>query len=174
MSMRFSPPVQPEVMSRSRWRVLLRLSAMALPERGGSLLELALVLPFLSLLLIGVIDFGRAYYFSIEVAGAAHTGALYGTQNPTDTTGMQNAALGDAPDVTSVPAMAMTATATYGCECSDGTSAVALCATQPSCGVNVVNYVQVTTSATYTPLFHWPGIPASFPLQGQARLRAGQ
>jgi len=147
---------------------------MALPERGESLVELALVLPFLSLLLIGVIDFGRAYYFSIEVAGAAHTGALYGTQNPTDTPGMVSAALGDAPDVTSVPAMAMTATATYGCECSDGTSAVALCATQPSCGVNVVNYVQVTTSATYTPLFHWPGIPASFPLQGQARLRAGQ
>ncbi len=169
MSMRFSLPVQPEVMSRSRWRVLLRLSAMALPERGGSLVELALVLPFLSLLLIGVIDFGRAYYFSIEVAGAAHTGALYGTQNPTDTTGMQNAALGDASDVPGV-----TATATYGCECSDGSHAVALCATPPSCGVNLVNYVQVTTSATYTPLFRWPGIPASFPLQGQARLRAGQ
>jgi hypothetical protein len=42
------------------------------------------------------------------------------------------------------------------------------------CTVNVVNYVQVTTSATYKTLMPWPGIPSSFSLQGMARLRAGQ
>ena len=153
----------------SRQRVT-PVAVLTRPERGESLVELALLLPFLCLLLIGVIDFGRAYYLSIEVTNAANTGALYGTKNSKDTTGMQNAALGDAPDVPGV-----TATATYGCECSDGSSAVAPCpATPPSCGVNLVNYVQVITSATYTPLFPWPGIPATISLQGKARLRAGQ
>jgi Flp pilus assembly protein TadG len=151
---------------RRRWIALIALLSQ---ERGASLLELALALPLLSLLLLGVIDFGRAYYFNIEVSGAAHTGALYGTHNPTDTTGMQNAALGDAPDVPGV-----TATATYGCECSDGSNGVPLCATQPSCGINVVNYVQVTTTATYKTLFPWPGIPSSIVLTGTAQLRAGQ
>ena len=137
-------------------------------ERGASLLEFALLFPFLSLLLLGVIDFGRAYYLNIEVSNAAYVGALYGSQNPTDATGMQNAALGEAPDVSGIAA-----TATYGCECSDGTSPITQCTSQPSCTVNVVKYVQVTTSATYRTLFPWPGIPSSFSLQGTARLRAG-
>jgi len=137
--------------------------------KGASLVEFGLLLPLLCLLLIGVIDFGRAYYLDIEVSNAAHAGALYGTQNSTDITGMQNAATGDAQDVTG-----MTATATYGCECSDGSSVTPLCSSQPTCGVNAVNYVQVTTSATYHPLFPWPGIPSSVSLQGSAKLRAGQ
>jgi Flp pilus assembly protein TadG len=127
------------------------------------------MLPFLTLLLLGVIDFGRAYYVNVEVSNAAYTGALYGTQNHSDTTGMQNAATGDAPDVAGI-----TATATYGCECSDGSNVVASCSTQPTCSVNVVNYVQVTTSATYRTMFPWPGIPSSLALQGSAKLRAGQ
>ena len=143
--------------------------AVLCPEAGASLVEFALLLPFLCLLLLGVIDFGRAYYLGIEVRNAAHAGALYGTQNSTDITGMQNTALGDAQDVTG-----MTATATYGCECSDGSSVTPLCGTQPTCGVNSVNYVQVTTAATYRTLFPWPGIPSSVALQGSAKLRAGQ
>jgi Flp pilus assembly protein TadG len=156
--------------SEARWRPgIISLVAWAARERGASLVEFALMLPFLALLLLGLIDFGRAYYVNVEVSSAAYTGALYGTQNSSDTTGMQNAAAGDAPDVSG-----MTATATYGCECSDGTNPVATCSSQPSCTTNVVGYVQVTTAATYKPLFPWPGIPASLALQGFARLRASQ
>jgi Flp pilus assembly protein TadG len=127
------------------------------------------MLPFLTMLLLGVMDYGRALYVNVEVSNAAYTGALYGTQNYSDTTGMQNAALGDAPDISGI-----TATAAYGCECSDGSNAVAGCSSQPTCSVNVVNYVQVTTLATYKPMFPWPGIPASIAMQGSAKLRAGQ
>jgi Flp pilus assembly protein TadG len=139
-------------------------------ERGSSVLELAFMLPFLLFLLIAAADFGRAYYLMIEVADAAHTGALYGTQNPTDTTGMQNAAKGNAGNIPS----GLTATATYGCECSDGTSAVASCTSTPSCTVNAVNYVQVITSYTYSPLLPYPGAPSSLTLQGKSRMRASQ
>ena len=156
--------------ARVRWgRWAIRHFSWVRQDLGASLVELGLMLPFLALLLLGVIDFGRAYYVNVEVSNAAYTGALYGTQNSTDTTGMQNAALADAPDVTG-----MAATATYGCECSDGNNPVISCTTQPSCGVNVVNYVQVTTSVSYRPIFPWPGIPSSIALQGSARLRAGR
>ena len=156
--------------SQARWRQgMVHFVTWGAREGGASLVEFALMLPFLSLLLLGVIDFGRAFYVDVEVSNAAYTGALYGTQNYSDTTGMQNAALGDAPDITGI-----TATANYGCECSDGSNAVASCSSQPTCSVNVVNYVQVTTSATYKPMFPWPGIPSSIAMQGSAKLRAGQ
>lgn len=137
-------------------------------RRGQSLVEIAFLLPILGLLLAGVIDFGRAYYLSIEINNAALAGAEYGTQNETDTTGMKAAATADAHDVPG-----FTPTASYGCECSDGTSASVSCAKQPTCSVNAVNYVLVTTSATYTPIISWPFIPSSFALSGSAKLRAG-
>jgi Flp pilus assembly protein TadG len=131
-------------------------------------------LPLLIVLLLGVIDFGRAYYLSMEIKNAAYSGALFGVQNGTDTTGMQNAATAEAGDAVNLSGW--TATATYGCECSDGSgTASATCATTPSCttGASVVNYVQVSTSATYKTLFPWPGIPSSITLNGLSRLRAG-
>ena len=134
---------------------------------------MALVLPVLFLLLMGVVDFGRAYYLAIEVSQAAHTSALYGSQNPSDITGMQNAAVADAPDVPNFTASSVVATS--GCECSDGSSPVANCATNPSCGGMItVSYVQVNTSVSYSALFPYPGIPSPLTLRGSARMRAGQ
>jgi Flp pilus assembly protein TadG len=138
-------------------------------ERGASLVEFALMLPLLGLLLLGVIDFGRAYYLSIEINNAAYAGAMYGASNSADTTGMTNAALADAPDV-----QGMTATPTIGCECSDGSGVTPNCSSPPSCSVNVVNYVQVKTSTTYNTLIPWPGIPRQLTLTGSAVLRASE
>ena len=156
----------PETTRHVSWRG----AAVLRGERGNSLVELALLLPFLLLLLVGVVDFGRAYYLLLEVASAAHAGALYGTQNPTDTANMQAAATLDAPDVPGI-----TATATYGCECSDGTAASASCTATPSCTspATVVNYVQVDTSAAYTPWLTYPGVSLPSSLTGSARMRAG-
>ena len=155
-------------------------------DGGASLVELAVALPVLGLLLLGVVDFGRAYYLGVEVQNAAEAGALYGTQNLTDITGMQNAATGDMPDVTaSKDVSAYTATATNGCECSDGTNVtpsaqptVSACpaATQPTCTspATLISYVQVTTSATYNTWFHsWiiKGLPTSMKLSGNAKMR---
>ena len=163
------------LLSRLGGRALAPLIALAGTERGSSLIELAVLLPVLSFLLLGVIDFGRAYYLSIEVANAAHAGALYGIGNTGDLSGMQTAATNDAVNVPG-----MTAVATNGCECSDFSASYTLAQcvsiTPPTCTspVTLVNYVQVTTSATYTTMFPWPGIPSSFALNGSAKIRAGQ
>jgi len=136
-------------------------------EGGSSLVEAAFFLPLLLLLLMGVADFGRAYYLAIEVAGAAHAGAVYGAQNITDTTGMQNAAKLNSPDVSG-----LVATGSWGCECSDGTSASASCSRTPACSVNLVYYAKVTTTATYHPIMPWNGINSPITLTGSTTMRS--
>lgn len=135
---------------------------------GASLVELALSMPMFLVILAGAVDFGHAYCVSIEVAGAAQAGALYGVRFPTDVSGMQEAAQNGAPDLTSFNSVAA-----YGCECPDGTSAVPNCTAPPSCSANYVNYVQVTTSAIYSPIITLPGLPAANSLQGFSRMRVG-
>jgi hypothetical protein len=144
-------------------------AALVRSEYGTSLLELAIVLPFLLLLVLGAIDFGRAYYLSIEVANAARAGVQYGVRNPSDFVGMQNAATSDAPDVPG-----LTATPAWGCECSDGTNSVLGCSSPPACAGNPVDFVEVTTSATYAPIIPWPGGPLSIPMSGRAKMRTDQ
>jgi Flp pilus assembly protein TadG len=140
---------------------------IASSEAGSSLVEIAFFLPLLLLLLMGVVDFGRAYYLANEVAGAAHAGAIYGSQNITDTTGMQNAAKLNAPDVSG-----LSATASWGCECSDGTHSSASCTLTPTCSVNVVYYATVTATATYKPIVPWTGINSSMTMTRSATMRS--
>jgi Flp pilus assembly protein TadG len=151
---------------RVRWRATAIDTSLVRSDCGQSLVELALMIPVLGMLLFGAIDFGRGYYLSIEVTNAARAGAQFGVENASAAR-MQTAAKSDAPDVAGI-----TATASYGCECPDGTGQIADCSSSPGCA-NAVNYVQVTTNATYTPLIPWPGIPSSIPLQGQAKMRIG-
>ena len=137
-------------------------------DHGGSLIELSLLLPMLMLLFVGAVDLGRAYYMAIEVAGAAQAGALYGIQNPTDVTGMQAASGAGASNLSN-----LSASATYGCECSDGSAAVASCSSPPSCAYNYVSYVDVVTSAQYVPIFNYPGLPTAMTISREVRMRVG-
>ncbi len=51
-------------------------------DSAQSLVEIALTLPFLLLLLLGVVDLGRMYYTYVTVANAAREGARYGAGHP--------------------------------------------------------------------------------------------
>lgn len=148
-------------------KAIQRMRRLFTREDGSSIAELALVMPMLMLILLGGIDFSRAYFLSIEVAGAAQAGAAYGVMHRTDTTGMSNAATMDAPNVSNLSVT----TPTWGCECSDGTNSSVSCATVPSCTNNQVYWVKVTASATYSPVFPWPHIPSSISLSQTAVMR---
>jgi Flp pilus assembly protein TadG len=150
---------------------------MRMPRRvfgetqGSSLVELAFVLPVLMVVLLGIIDFGRVFYTSAEVANAAHAGAIYGSRTlslANSTTGMQTAATTDAADTTG-----MTSTASVVCECTQGGSVVICQTAQSSCGLTIpLVYVTVTTSAKLTPLVPWPGIPNPITVNATAKMRA--
>jgi Flp pilus assembly protein TadG len=55
-------------------------------ERGQGLVELAIALPVLLLLLLGVLDVGRAYWAVVALKDAASEGASYAAFYPTRTT----------------------------------------------------------------------------------------
>ena len=57
--------------------------AMVRNERGQGLVELALFLPVLLVLVMGVIDFGRVYFAYVTITNAAREGAFYVSLNPT-------------------------------------------------------------------------------------------
>jgi len=57
-------------------------------ERGANIVEAAFVIPLLLILLVGVVDLGRAYFTYITIVNAAREGARWGVAHPTDTSGM--------------------------------------------------------------------------------------
>ena len=136
-------------------------------QSGSSVVELALLTPLLLLLLAGAVDMGQAFYAAIEVSSAATAGADYGIQKPTNTSGMEQAALLDGANLSG-----LAASASWGCECSDGTSASVSCISEPSCSTNPVNYVLVTTSMTFVPILRISGFPSNLALKGSARMRS--
>jgi Flp pilus assembly protein TadG len=138
-------------------------------SQGNTILETALVIPVLVLMLIVVVDMGRAFTMAIANKSAAHAGAIYGSLHPSDTAGMIAAAKLDAADWAVVIPIA-----TFGCQCSDGTSAVASCTAVPTCSYNSVYYVQVSTTAVYVPLLPYTGFTSSLTLKSTARLRASR
>ena len=153
-------------------------------ERAQTVLEFALILPCLMLLSVGIVEIGRAIYYTIEVNNAATVGVEYGAQGfetETDTAGMQTKAMADAVNVPS-----MTATATYGCACDEGAGTSCTYPVPPtsSCAApkksdgsdctspaHIVTCTQVSTQATISPIFHYPGLPASYAANGKAVMR---
>jgi Flp pilus assembly protein TadG len=136
---------------------------------GSSFVELAIVLPIFLLMFVPAVDIGRALYAAIEVSSAAEAGAMYGVQNPGDIAGMESASQSGASNLAGV-----TATATYGCECSDGSSASALCTTTPTtCTYNYVTYIDVVATAPYVTTFKYPGLPSPMNITRETRMRVG-
>ena len=160
-------------------------------ESGQTLLEFAMMLPFMMLLLLGIAEIGRAAFITITVTNAATAGAEYGSQNATtasDFPGMQNAALCDANGHISLSACNTTGiltsgniTPTSGCACDTGAGtscnqAFLSCTSSAitGCTGQIVGCVQVTTHADFSPLFHYPGLPTTYQANGKAVQRVRQ
>lgn len=142
-------------------------------SQGSSLVEVALVMPIFTLLLVCSAEMGRLAYCAIEVTNAAYAGASYGAEShatAADTTNIQLAATTDGSNIAG-----LAATTTTSCSCSNGTeitcaAAVANCASP----ARIEESVQVNTTATVSSIFHYPGVPTSFTLHGQSILRVVQ
>jgi Flp pilus assembly protein TadG len=153
-------------------------------QGGQAMVELAVSIPLLMIVIAGAIDFGTACYVAIEVTSAARSGAQYGAQNATtmqDINGMILAAKNGAQQIGSTCSRGKTCwntsypTAAFGCECADGTVITPNNVTCSNCstGNHWINYVTVTTVATYYPMIPWPGISSSYTFNGYAKMRLG-
>jgi Flp pilus assembly protein TadG len=134
---------------------------------GQTVLELALLLPLMLLLLVGLIEIGRFAYFDILVSNAARAGAQYGAQSliqAADINGIKTAAQNDGLTT-------MTITSAQQCTCVAGV--LGGCPAGGVCPQPLV-YVQVTASEKFDSLFNYPGLPSSLTLASTATMRVSQ
>lgn len=77
-------------MTGSQFRTGKRRENMIRPkrERGQSLVELSVSLLVLLFLLSGAVEFGIAFFQFVQLRDAVQEGALYGSMNPDDTSGI--------------------------------------------------------------------------------------
>lgn len=141
-------------------------------EAGQSLVEAAVAAPMFFLLLMGAGELARVAYVAIEVSNAARAGAQYGAQSSAnwgDSTGIATAASEDAANVSG-----LTTTSSTGNTCSDGTAATSSNGTV-SCasGAQPLGTVTVTSSASFDPLIHIPGLPTTMNLSSSATETCG-
>ena len=137
-------------------------------EKGQAMIEFALLLPVLLIILLGIIEFGRAAFYAIEVADAARAGAQYGSQSLADAaneTNIMAAAQNNAQDMGGALMVNNISTA---CVCPGG-GVVGSC-TAALAGCYPLVYLTVTTSYVFTPLFNYPGLPTTYNLTGSSTL----
>jgi len=155
-------------------------------ESGNALIELAMIFTFLGIpMLWGTSQMGVLVYDSIEVSNAANAGAVYGAKDTThaaNTAGITTAAQADATDFprANMGNSALTVTSNYFYYCANAVGgANPKLSTNASCGAagtsnETMEFVQVTTSATVTPILKFPGVPSSYTVRGNAVLTVQQ
>ena len=135
---------------------------------GAAGVEFALLLPTLSLLLMGTFDYGALAYQTMQVAAAAHAGADYALHNGWSQTGVQNAVVGATSlTVSANPAPALS----KGC-ISNNALVITTNTTCPS-GTTAGSYVVVNAQTPFSPLLAWSGLsfPSTITAQAAVRIR---
>src|SRR5688572_4349883 len=140
-------------------------------EFGHAAVELALITPVLMVLTVGAFDFGRIFYYTMAVTGAAHAGAQWGSMsaaNASNTAGMTTRVENHAPGlgVTASPAP------TRICRCGNGTATPNPQACNVGCTGTLRIYASVTARRTFSPIARIPGIPSTITIVRTAQMRA--
>ena len=121
-------------------------------RRGVAVVELAVLLPILTLLFVVAVDYARVFYFAVTVGGAARNGAMYARDSviakESPFTSLEQAALADASNLTPTPTVAS----------KSGTDEKG----QP--------YVEVTVTYTFTTMTNYPLVPSSVALARTVRM----
>lgn len=135
---------------------------------GNVAVEFALIAPILLLLLLGLVDFGRAVAASRELSAGAAAAALSAVH-----TGVPEAGWAE------IEELARVAAGEYGAAARVEVDELYLCGSAAAdrdtiCadGHLPVRYVAVALSAAHPLLFALPGLPESIPLAGRAVMRA--
>ncbi len=150
----------------------MKIRRLACGERGSSMVEFALVAPFLAFMLVGTIDVGRYTYYGILAAHAVRSGVQYGAQNLA--TAADAAMSGPATtaaafqDAQSIPKFSVVTSVvctlngqTSPCPASNSGSA-------PPSGL--VYFVKVQISGNFSPLIQYPGL-ATVPIGATSTMR---
>jgi Flp pilus assembly protein TadG len=143
---------------------------LARDERGASLIEMALVMPFFAALVVGVVDLSRAYSAKLQLEQAAYRAVekVQQYQSSDSTVGTLKTEAATAAGVTETTTNPQV---TYSLECNGTAQAYTT-----ACSTGAVRSVTVDISKDFMPMFAtraWPGANAdgSITLHGRAGLR---
>jgi Flp pilus assembly protein TadG len=156
-------------------------------EAGAAFVELAIAVPVLIVLLAGVGDFARLFYWGIELSDAARAAAQYGSaslSNSADTAGMKSMGAAAAADISLTSS---DISMSLSCVCSDGTGstfsatspsanncAVAAATACPTSGTHRILMVTATATKTFSSIMRVPPLPSSLTLTRTATERVSQ
>lgn len=138
-------------------------------RRGGSAVEFALLSPILVFLAVGVYDMSVGIYCQMQINNAASAGAEFAFNNGFNAAAI-TAAITNATPYSSVAA-SPAPLQFCGCVTNGAVTASASCGAVCSDGATPGTYATVSASATYTPLFAYPGLPTTFALSAAATVR---
>ena len=147
-------------------------------ERGSSLVELALVLPLLGTMVVGMVDISRGYSAKLQLEQAAHRAIEKAMNNQKETT-LYDTLVAESMEAANVPQSAVQVR--YWLECngvSQNTGASTMAADyEKKCADNIpyARYVSVRIQKAYAPMFRvrFAGSNAdgTFTLVGRAGIR---
>lgn len=143
----------------------IRPHILSKSAEGNIAVEMALVLPLMTMLLGGIYQYASGVAQTMSLTRAARAAAQYAMENPSDTTGIQNAA----QNAGNLTAANLSVTTTTYCMCSDGTSVS--CSGTCAADTNPEQYVSVTITQPYTPPLHYNGMSTPSTLRGSAVMR---
>lgn len=142
-------------------------------EKGVAAVEYALLVPILSVLLVGIMDYGMFIHERMQLDNLARECVQYVLQggNPDDITAD---VIAHSDIYANVDQNQLSVTYTppqLQCECSDGSSVS--CSNNATCptGDYKRGFMSVSVTATYQPIISWPGIAANKTMTGSARIQ---
>ena len=157
--------------------MIRHLQSLARDERGASIIEMALALPVLSGLLIGMVDISRAYSAKLQIEQAAQRAIekvqQYNTSESTYST-LRTEAAGAARAAGFTTVADADVTIDYWLECN-GTRQADYNTVCPS-GQAYARWITLDIPAKFTPMFssrRWPGsnTDGTYTIHGKAGLR---
>jgi Flp pilus assembly protein TadG len=133
---------------------------------GTAALEFGLAIPFLAILVTGIVEIGFSMYQAMQVTYAAEAGLAYAAKNGWDSTGITNAA------VNSTGLSGMSVTPTQFCGCPSTTALTnATCSTTCSSGNEAGQYIKISVTLTRKSIIGTTGFGLPSTVGAQAILR---
>ena len=150
---------------------MIRFARLARDERGASIVELALVVPVMASLLVGMVDLSRAYSQKLKLEQSAQR-AIEKIQQYQTTTSTYSTLQAEAAAAAGVPATNVAIDYWLECDGNRAANYESVCSTGQTYG----RWVQIDVTGTFTPLFRskrYPGANANgtFTLHGIAGMR---
>lgn len=136
-------------MSKDSWTRLWRA------RDGLGAIEFGFIAPVLLTLVLGILDFGMAFWQQMEIANAADAGAQWGMDNTYNSDSIKSVV--QAATSLSIPTANITPSNPCGCATSSGVATYSCSATCPD-GTTPQPYIVVNTHICYSTLFTWPGL----------------